>query len=243
MNDYLDLHALADGEIDDAGRARISEKLRTNPTLNREYESICALKASVRNACGPVENQECWAAVRERLGEIDKVNRVQEFVGKYAWGICGAFLLFIVGGAMLNRNLAKNTLYTGDMPKLMSSLSPVPLLGNSDIGQNDLGKMAEGAPLQQSLHDLNVRAAHKGFFEGRRAMSFELADLKGALTLIVVSDTDEIRAADDTTADREYRTCQVNRQNCITWVDRGFAFLLFGDRSDAELRSAADSIR
>src|SRR5690349_7885295 len=98
MTDPKQLHALADEELTPAEASVVRESLKHDPQAAAEYSAILNLKDIVRSNALQHSDEEVWKACVRRLDGIDKTRRVEGFVGRYAWALCGAMFLFILSG-------------------------------------------------------------------------------------------------------------------------------------------------
>lgn len=243
MNEPMNLHEYADGRLSAAERARVEEAVANDPGLRRELEAIQALKATLIRHCGPVADDRAWDATLSRLDELDRVKRAENFVGRHAWGLCGAFLVLIVGAAVWNRQATPNTLYTADMARVSASMVPVspPLAGARDAWggwiRNHLGR----APIEFNARPVRVLGAQKGEWDGRRAVRLDLEDGVGPMILFMVGGVQKVHSGDGSTQGR-YCLTQMQGVNAVSWVSGDYAFLLAGNRGFNDLVIAAEKI-
>ncbi|MBI3721272.1 MAG: hypothetical protein HY248_01860, partial [Fimbriimonas ginsengisoli] len=104
MIDPLKIHALADAELSKEDAEALAHEIAKCRRSTLELETIQGLKLIVNKHCQPVACDDTWCKCRKRLDEIDRAQRVEGFVGRYAWGLCGTFLLAIVVGGLATRN-------------------------------------------------------------------------------------------------------------------------------------------
>jgi anti-sigma factor RsiW len=48
MSDFLDIHALADGQLEGEAKLQAEERLRTDPASNAEYHAVLSLDSALR---------------------------------------------------------------------------------------------------------------------------------------------------------------------------------------------------
>src|SRR5688572_11364387 len=104
MSDWLEIHALADEQLSAEEKAQAQERLANSEKSQRELRAIQAIKEAAASRRDTVTCEQTWKRCQRRLDEMDKVHRIEGFVGKYAWALCSVLFIGIVGAGMLNRN-------------------------------------------------------------------------------------------------------------------------------------------
>src|SRR5688572_18589792 len=122
MSDWLEIHALADDQLSDEERARANARLEGCEKSRAELAAIHAVKDVLGTRRDAVTCEETWQRCQRRLDELDKTARIEGFVGRYAWALCGAFLALIIGVGMLNRS--SGSLAADDVPRIAAGLTP-----------------------------------------------------------------------------------------------------------------------
>jgi hypothetical protein len=243
MNDWFEVHALLDDELPPQQRAQVQESIKASPECAAEWHAVRELKAVVNAKCVRPECEELWTRCCKRLNEIDNTKRVESFVGRYAWGICSVFMCFIVGAAMLNRT-SGNSLRTGDVARVSSSL--VPISAPRSQGTDDKRRWLQDfldktMPVQPER--ITIISGATGFLpDGRKISRADLQDNGGRLGLIVVDSADHLEDAEQVDGHSQYFGGRFNNVNCIAWTDHGHAYFLVGDRARGALCQVADSL-
>ncbi|HRF58395.1 MAG TPA: hypothetical protein PLH94_00610 [Fimbriimonadaceae bacterium] len=245
MSDYLEIHALADGELSAQEQVRVRDRIESDPRAKAEFVAVTLVKSTVQTRCVPVANDEVWSACRERLDAIDKTKRVEGFVGRYAWALCLGFLIMIVGAASFNRMPNRQSVDTGDMARMVAGMTPIPMPTQKPPAevQRWAERQLDGAPVQLPAESMQVQSLSRGLYEGRRAMMVRLADARGSVALLVVEDTHSVEGMQGASDARLFGHGQVDGMNCISWVEDGVACLLVGARPPMELEGIAQQIR
>lgn len=243
MNEWLDVHALLDDELAPNERARVQELVKTNKICEAEYHAVREIKAVVHEKCCQPECEEVWKICVKRLQDIDRTRTVESFVGRYAWGICGAFALVIVGAAAFNR-MSGGGLNTGDVARVSASLMPIspPRSQTSeDVKQwlqDNLGK-AMHVPSERII----VTGGALGHMaDGKRIVEANLMDAQGPLHYYEVDGVGQVNGVQPVTGHDGYSSSTMDDHNCVTWIANGNAYVLSGDRSIDALCQAADSV-
>jgi anti-sigma factor RsiW len=115
MIQRLDLHALADGELDKGEAKLLREALRDDPQAQAEYEVILNFKEMVVQQSVRHEAEDCWKACQVRMNEIDRSRRVESFVGRYAWAMCAVFFVLILGSRFMVNDVRGASARTADL--------------------------------------------------------------------------------------------------------------------------------
>ncbi len=240
MSDLLKIHALADGQLEGSDREAAQKQLNECPHSKAEFEAVVALKGALKSHVQGVDCEETWAKCRGRLDELDRSQRVESFVGRYAWGICGAFLVFIAGAAVLNRLNPNSTLKLHEVSSATRNLSSASINPGS-IGSWLLKELGGKAPVRlEDQGPIQVVAQRAGIDpEGRRVVQLQMQDGKGPLVLVLVTNTDAIEGEGSGSTTHG----QIDNANCITWVDGRVACLLIGQRSHEELEAISERLK
>ena len=61
MSDYLDIHALADGQLSGAEKSAAETRLSGCDASQREYQAVGILKDVLQSKCEPIECAETWS--------------------------------------------------------------------------------------------------------------------------------------------------------------------------------------
>lgn len=225
MIEPTQLHALADGELAPTEAQALRNALRGDPRAAAEVDAVLNLKDLLaRNAVAHV-NPEAWKACVTRLDAVDKTRRVEGFVGRYAWALCGALFLFILSGRVAMRNVQGDAAVTHDVMSVFGSSSrPVSegfrrateadraLL--SEVGRNlDRKEIQVFAPLYGRVHDLP-------------AVQIPMRDRGGDLVLTHVAGDLDLQDTAPLPANPALSTGLVDGQNCVVWKSHGETWLL-----------------
>lgn len=239
MNDWSKIHALVDGQLNEAERKEVESWIEADPEARREFEFARTLKASISQQCTPITCDETWAKCKRRLGEFDRRSSIERFVGKSAWGMCGIFFVAILSAAMLNRS-GTSSLKTTDV--LGANLMPIATPQSQSSNENARwlrGLADRNVPLQTDV--LRVLSAQRGNLNGHNVVRLDVADAKGNMILYIASDASQFQ--DSLSRPGAYGSVRVGEASGITWARSGMAFLLLGDRNNSDLRAAADRIQ
>ena len=235
MREYSDLHAFADGELTDQEVAEIRQELDSNPLTAAEYAAIQNLKDFIRGHARNPKEEEAWQACVKRLNEIDKTRRVESFVGRYAWVLCGIAFVAIVSGGLVNHSRPASSDGT-NLSSVMASLGPSRSPANAqpeDLRRwvnLQLGRAREAIDPSRMV----IRGVAEGLLDGHRVLRLQMRDASGDLGLVVVDgkvNFAELKALPDP----NYQGGRMGDLNCVSWAKGPFTFVLFGHRTHDDL--------
>jgi len=188
------------------------------------------------------ECDETWSRCVGRLNELDRSSRIEGFVGRYAWGLCGAFALVIAVGGYWSRMAHTGVISSSDVPREAASMFPVPgVRSMSDFKQWVGQKLGFESPQIQDTR-LNVACVYQGTLDGMPAVRLALQDSDGNADLTIVHGAqavDGVRPLQD----GQFSVGRVNGENLVTWTRDGSAMLLVSPRSMDQLVDLASEIR
>lgn len=239
MNEYLDLHALADGQLSGEEKAAAEERLRNCERSRAEYRAVQELKAGLASRCAGIDCSHTWSRCQERLKDVDKARKVEGFVGRYAWGLCGVFFLAIVVAGSMNR--FGSTVRPGDVARISASMSPLPF--GSGATNDNRPKWFDGImpPMEVEPEKVRIVGAASGMMDGHRVGKVHLVDPIGPMALFMFENTAGIDAGQANP--QGFCLCSVNGSNGIGWSEPPHSYFLIGDRSFEDLQVIATAIR
>ncbi|MEJ5170780.1 MAG: hypothetical protein WHU10_07320 [Fimbriimonadales bacterium] len=241
MIDRLDIHAWVDGELDPEQQKLVSQAVEADRELTAEFHAIALTKATVKSKCEQVQSPEAWAKCRDRLREFDSDLRVQRFVGRYAWGICGVFLAILLVGAWINRTLGNGLIRPGEVASMASTLVPVAQPRTTEptkMHQWAVGTIGD-APMNLNPGVCRVRSIATGFAGGRRIIRVDLRDARGDVSVLAVSGASTIEGLRPLPSGGEFLCGSMNGLPCLAWTDNGYALFVVGNRDFESLRGIA----
>ncbi len=229
------LHALADNELPDEQRAQLMAQLNADPSAQAEYMQILSLKNALRSSASTPECDDLWKACRGRLDEIDKTKRVEAFVGKYAWGICGVFFVAIAFGGVFNRS-ANRAVPANDVAGYMAGLSLSSPRTQSKAELAPALKQIVGEAFIDRPAEMMVTAIGSNPEQGKRTQFARLTDAFGSVSVIALLDVKEISGLWDYEPNTKYKCAKVNGANAMFWNrEDGVICMVIGQRSYDEL--------
>lgn len=242
MNEFEDIHALADGQIEGEAKARAAARILSDEAARAEYETVVLLKSTLARTCEPIPNPEGWKDVHERLVAIDRTRRAEVFVGRNAWALCAIFFVLIVSAAFFNRATGRNKLYTGDVARIMSSMVPMPLGTTSEVEervQSALGTV----PFRVPAEGLRTTGFSKGYLDGNNAIMVNFVDSRGPTFLLIIENQHEVEGLRQDPNELGYSIGKLNGINAISWDCHGRICILVGERDFEDLQQVASQIR
>lgn len=238
MIDPIKLHAYADGQLDPQEAAEVKAKLAHCTRSSAELNAILGVKKTLQ-ALDAVTCEKTWMACQARVIELEKSQRIEGFVGKYAWGICGAFLAMIVVGGTISRS-ANAGVRTSDLPGLASGLSPFagPATKEPGVVQRWLSDVAPEANAANGR--MEILGGAMGQIDGHPVTRLNLRDEQGSLTLFVIRGVDHIDGVQIADSG-DHGFGLLSDMRCVTWQNGSATMLLVGDRPFENLWSTVAS--
>jgi hypothetical protein len=234
MIDRNDLHACADGELAEDKRTELLSTLESNPVAKAEYESICAMKQALKSSSNDLECNELWQRCRGRLDEVDQTKKVESFIGRYAWGICGVFFLAIALGGVLNRSTVKSV-RSADVAGYVAGWTPSRMPRNQNAEamepfvQEVMGKTS-------SSRSMRLVAYGENQTPGRRSRILQFADAFGEISVVAFFDVQKVEGIWEYEPDPAFRYTKIEGVNALFWNrEDGVICMILGNRSYKEL--------
>ena len=103
MNNWEDISALADDQLEGSKAAEMQRQMETDPALRSQYEAILSLKRSLRNDLPDHDSPETLSLCLDRIREVDRVSRTENVVHKFRYAIATGLATLIVGAAVFNQ--------------------------------------------------------------------------------------------------------------------------------------------
>ncbi len=237
MIDPLKIHALADGEVPPSELAALRDEVSACEESSRELQAIKDLKALMSRAT-PVECEDTWKACTKRLNEIDKTRRVENTVGRYAWGLCGAFFVAIVFGGYMSRTGSNGVVRSGDVPRMVSGLIPFSSFKSKTPQDARQWMSANAADVSMPSNRIRILGGEIGQSnDGHKLLRLKLQDNRGDMDLIVIFGADQVDGLKQ--VDGQFQQGVIDELKCVAWHSKGQAMILVGDRSADELQAIA----
>lgn len=245
MIDRLDIHAWVDGELEESDQRALSQAVEADPALRAEFHAIVLTKRILKAKAEILDSQEAWLRCRPRLRELERDRKIQQFVGRRAWALCGALALALVVGHVANRTLGSGLIRPGEVASMSSLLVPVPQPQTSE--PEKLRQWAAGAigdaPMNLQPGVCQVRGIFAGYHEGRRIIRLLLRDSYGDVTVIAVSGASSIEGLRPLPSGGEFLSGSFAGRPCVAWTDSGYALFVVGDRDYESLAQIAASTK
>lgn len=244
MIDLELLHAYVDGELSSDERQFVESHLSNDAVAQAEVVRLRSLKSAVSRMAVAEPATPEWSRCVARLDEIDKARRVEGFVGKYAWGLCVLFFCAILAGGALKRGVSSKV-HSGEVAAAAAGIGSGSWLrppSKPDEKRDWVNESLGAATYAVQPDALQVLAVAKQWRDGHDLTFFRLADDRGELQLVVVSDAGDIDGFERMGSELEAGV--INEMNCVSWAAGGYSMLLMAPgRSAAELAQIAATIR
>lgn len=221
MKEYFDVHAMADGQATAEQTKAGEAAMDADPKLRSEFETVVMLKDALKTHCKGIHCEDTWSACQGRLAEIEKADRVTGFVSKYAWQLCGSFVMLMLVTGLWTRSLNHNNSLDPSQVTAIAGFSPMAAGAQDEYG------------FQKFLQSFRITGISRSSIEGRPVYRYEMADGRGDFYLYVSPGVTKLDGA----CHRE-----VQGLNCYSWIQSGAQFILVADRDHAELEAIAQRI-
>lgn len=240
MTDPKQLHALADEELTPSEANALREALKADPRAAAEVDAILNLKDVLSKNAVRYADEEAWKGCLRRLDAIDKSRRVEGFVGRYAWALCGIMFVFIVSGRYAMRNVQGDTARTADLARIFgggsrpSAETQAQARMYADLtreikGSLDTKELTVFPPMFGRVHDLP-------------AARYPMRDREGDLVLVQVDGNLNMQDTAPLPANPQMEAGVSDGSNCVVWHKDGQTLLLLGDRSLEDLTDVANRL-
>ncbi|MCX7798723.1 MAG: hypothetical protein N2109_00080 [Fimbriimonadales bacterium] len=244
MIDRLDIHAWVDGELGESEQRALSQAVQADPALRAEFHAIVLTKRILKSKAEVPDCREAWRRCRPRLREIERDRKIEHFVGRRSWALCGAFALALVVGHVANRTLGSGLIRPSDVASMSSMLVPVPQPQTSEPEKlRQWAASAIGdAPMNLQPGVCQVRGIFAGYGKDRRMIKLLLRDNLGDFTIIAVSGASSIDKLRPLPSGGELLSGTLDGKPCVAWMDSGYALFVVGNRDyDSLARIAAST--
>lgn len=221
MSEYLDAHAMADGQVDAEKARAIEVAMQSDPKLRSEFDSVQLLKQTLQSHCKGVHCQDTWSACQDRLAQIEKADRVTGFVSKYAWQLCGSFVVLVMVAGMWTRGANQSRSLDPSQVPTIAGFAPMASNPSDDFG------------FQKYLREWQLQGVFRTNLDGREVWRYDMVDGRGPFQIFVAPNVNQIEGA----CHRE-----VQGLNCYSWVHNGAQFIVIADREHADLEAIAKRI-
>lgn len=241
MSDWVEkVHALADGELVGKEKEDALELVANRQGADNELQWAMLFKERLRDKLPPVSDEEVWSACQARIGALAKTNRVEAFVGRFAWAFCLIFLVGIFSAATVSRMGGGRSLAGSHVASLFNGLTPFNFSGEGEA--IEAVRKSVGVQPVGKGDIVKVRKLELGFVDGTRpAARMIINDGRGDMNLIVVRGVSSVEGFNSRY--QGYSVGNLNEARAVCWPESGCLFMLIGKRDLSELCSAATNIR
>ncbi|MGV3614821.1 MAG: anti-sigma factor family protein [Fimbriimonas sp.] len=244
MIDPIELHALADGELTPAQAEALRKQVEASPAAQAELQSIMALKRVLRDRVAATDCGDEWRACVGRLNELDRARRAEKFVGRYAWGLCGVFLLTILAGGLTTRNNRSDSVSMSDISRIATTLAPqrTPPALNA-ARERWLDGLLGQARQSVDPNRVQILGYSDGQLDGRPVTVFSLQDVSGKFTLLVMPGVLNLEGTKELPRDQVFKLGHLQGMNCVVWTDGRNTLAVVANRNHEDLIQVATSLQ
>lgn len=243
MIDRMELHALADNELSADRCQELAALVDQDPQIKRELEAIRATKRCLKSTASDVEPGELWSRCQSRLDELDKARRIEGFVGKYAWGICGVFFVAIAMGGFFNRFQMKSV-NSNQVAGYVATMSPIPVSESEKPSQ--FGEMFRrvlgGAPAERPARVV-VTGIGGCDIPGKRSNYVRLDDGYGPVMVVALHDVQHVSGLYEFEQDARFKYGDIDGTSALFWNrPDGVICMAVGKRSYDEIHRIVTTV-
>lgn len=236
MIDRLDLHAVADGQLAPERRAELEAQLAGDPAAQKELDSILAMKSMLKSNAETPECAELWRACRSRLDELDKARRVENFVGRYAWGICGSFLVLILVAGVFQRSRSGHVA-SNEVSSYVAGLAPISVPRNqNNVVLDQKLKAVIGQTFANRPGQMVISGVGENTVPGQRSQFVQLSDQFGRVAVVAMPDVRQVDGLTTFDINPRFGCSTVDGVNALFWKrEDNVICMVVGNRTYDEL--------
>ncbi len=242
MSDWLEIHALADGELGADEKAAAEARLKTCEKSRAEYESVQLVKSVLHSK---IESETCsrtWSKCQGRIRELEQRHRVERFVTRNAWGLCGGIFCLLVGVAWMNRQ-GGNEMHTGDVARMVAGVGPASReVRNAPESLQELIPANRRTPTRVKFGSLRVYGSGQGMYRGNPYAVFGVTDQGQYLDLIVLDGVVHVAGLEPLAENPKYTWGKLGQRSCVSWNDEDYTLILLGDLPSTNLAASAEQV-
>ena len=242
--EWLDIHALADNQLDLNLKESLLLKLTQDRRGFNEYLSVVKIK-QILQKCTPFQPHFLlWQQIEQDMNRFDKQRYHKTITKKLWWLLPAALLLLIIFAGFYYRSHTHNSL---DIRKLASSpISFAPITPSQYQTQNSFQSWMDhllGKHLFKVPSEMKLIKAETGMFNRKRAFQFELKDVQGAFSLLVIDNVAAIYGFHREIGHKNFGYFFMNHRPNIVWMQHHDALILSGKRSITDLEVIASKLK
>jgi hypothetical protein len=244
MVQLLNVHALADDQLDLKYKRDTIQLLSENQQSLAEYLSVVQLKEVLQKHCKPIKNDAVWQEISQNLRQNSQKQKTESKLRMLSLTLAASFVVSVAMVGINNLTKQQNTLNASEIPTIASSLAPMGQGGEGPSSQlkHWIHGIFSNLHLQTNIDSLKVYSVDSGTLKGKRVVRFNLYDDKGPLKLIVVEGIQAIKGDGEIAQDSRFSYRELNHQNYVIGIKGSYAILLTGDRSKEDLKEIAGQL-
>jgi hypothetical protein len=228
MNNWEDISALADDQLEATTAADMRKAMEANPALKSQYEAILSLKRTLRNNLPDHDSPETLSLCLDRIREVDRVGRTENVVHKFRYAIVSGLAALIVGAAVFNQ---VNDGGTMDRNAVARSLSAGLTGGNQTLQTETpasrlLRQQLAMAPLGDS--QLHIEHAEQLIVDGRPVGRCFFTDGTARYIYLITPGVVDCGGTPVPGVNGLNQT-QINGKNALSWSENNMSFVLVSD--------------
>lgn len=228
MNNWEDISALADDQLEGSRAAEMQRQMETDPALRSQYEAILSLKRSLRNDLPDHDSPQTLSLCLDRIREVDRVSRTENVVHKFRYAIATGLATLIVGAAVFNQVNGNDIMDSNAIARSLSAN----LTGNGQAIEAEsqasvwLRNQVAMAPIGGEV--LQQVRAEQLIVNGRPVGRYLLSDGTSNYTYLI---TPGVVDCEGTPVDGYpgLKYANINNMNALTWSENNMSFVFVSD--------------
>lgn len=223
MNNWENISALADDQLEASTAADMRKAMEADPALRSQYEAILSLKRSLRNHLPSHDSPETLSLCLDRIREIDRVGRTENVVHKFRFAIASGLAMLVIGAAVFNRLDSGDIMDRGDIARSLSAS----FTGGSEAIETDsqasrwLRSQLASAPVGSQLQ---LVRAERLLIDGRPVGRYFLTDGASDYVYLITPGVVDCDGA-PVPGFGDMKQSRINNLNALTWCQNNMSFV------------------
>ena len=224
MNNWEDISALADDQLEASRAAEMQRQMETDPALRSQYEAILSLKRSLRNDLPDHDSPQTLSLCLDRIREVDRVSRTENVVHKFRYAIVTGLATLIVGAAVFNQVSGADPMGRSAIARTLSA----GLAGGNQAIETDtpasewLRRQLAMAPLGET--ELHLERAEQFIVDGRPVGRYFLTDGTARYIYLITPGVVDCGGT-PVSGFGELKQTQINGKNALSWSENNMSFV------------------
>jgi anti-sigma factor RsiW len=228
MNNWEDISALADDQLEASKAAEMRRAMEADPNLRSQYEDLLSLKRALRNDLPTHDSPETLSLCLDRVREVDRVGRTENVVHKFRYAIATGLAALLVGAAVYNNSGSANIM---DRSAIARSLSAGAAGGREPIrvegpASQWVREQLDAAPISA---ELVVKTAERLVIDGRAVGRYFLTDGEADYVYLITPGIVDCEGTPIQGYDG-IKKSRISGLNALSWSENNMSFVFVSDQ-------------